>query len=595
MKNISVKMKMLLMSLVTLLGLLVLGGVAIIQLRNLEGQISTMMEESIRSDYDDNIKKQVDNAISLLDTVYAKSEAGECTLEEAEKEGADLLRELRYGESGYFWADTYDGDNVVLLGSATEGTNRMETQDAQGYQMVKEIIRVGKEADGGFTDYVFPKEGETEASPKRSYSKAFEPFGWVVGTGNYIDYIDTTVEEKTQSVSMEIQSTIMAIFGIEIVIIMIAVGLCIYVGGSIGKALTSAGGYIEMIAKGDFTRELPKNLTGRKDDFGVLGHNLEEMKTQVGSMMRDVKAEGEKIKGIVDRVNTTVDSLSSDVEDVSATTQQLAAGMEETAASSETIKNMSHEIEEAAKNIANRSQDGAEQAASIHQRATKAQTETREQRAHADAIHEEIRASLTKALEDAQVVKEIEVLSSAIMEITNQTNLLALNASIEAARAGEAGKGFAVVAGEIGVLAGNSSETATQIQAICNETKDNIAHVRSCFDQVIAFLQEDVQSQFAAYAEETKEYYQSICEVQKIIAEIAESSGIFAETVLNIQTQIRAVSDTPEKQTVDTSQVLEKTKKTEEMTEQMTKIVNENRKNAKAISQIVERFSLTEE
>lgn len=78
-------------------------------------------------------------------------------------------------------------------------------------------------------------------------------------------------------------------------------------------------------------------------------------------------------------------------------------------------------------------------------------------------------------------------MASQILSITSQTNLLSLNASIEAARAGEAGKGFAVVAGEIGVLAGNSSETATQIQAICNETKDNIAHVRSCFDQVIAF------------------------------------------------------------------------------------------------------------
>ena len=208
---------------------------------------------------------------------------------------------------------------------------------------------------------------------------------------------------------------------------------------------------------------------------------------------------------------------------------------------------------------------------------------------------EENKKSMEQAIRELQTLTRIDDMASQILSITSQTNLLSLNASIEAARAGEAGKGFAVVAGEIGVLAGNSSETATQIQAICNETKDNIAHVRSCFDQVIAFLQEDVQSQFAAYAEETKEYYQSICEVQKIIAEIAESSGIFAETVLNIQTQIRAVSDTPEKQTVDTSQVLEKTKKTEEMTEQMTKIVNENRKNAKAISQIVERFSLTEE
>ena len=51
----------------------------------------------------------------------------------------------------------------------------------------------GQEADGGYTDYVFPKEGETEPSPKRSYSKAFEPFGWVIGTGNYTDYIDDQV------------------------------------------------------------------------------------------------------------------------------------------------------------------------------------------------------------------------------------------------------------------------------------------------------------------------------------------------------------------------------------------------------------------
>lgn len=575
MKNISVKMKMLLMSLVTLLGLLVLGGVAIIQLRNLEGQISTMMEESIRSDYDDNIKKQVDNAISLLDTVYAKSEAGECTLEEAEKEGADLLRELRYGESGYFWADTYDGDNVVLLGSATEGTNRMETQDAQGYQMVKEIIRVGKEADGGFTDYVFPKEGETEASPKRSYSKAFEPFGWVVGTGNYIDYIDTTVEEKTQSASMEIQSTIMAILGIEIVIIMIVVGLCIYVGGSIGKALTSAGGYIEMIAKGDFTRELPKNLTGRKDDFGVLGHNLEEMKTQVGGMMRDVKAEGEKIKGIVDRVNTTVDSLSSDVEDVSATTQQLAAGMEETAASSETIKNMSHEIEEAAKNIANRSQDGAEQAASIHQRATKAQTETREQRAHADAIHEEIRASLTKALEDAQVVKEIEVLSSAIMEITNQTNLLALNASIEAARAGEAGKGFAVVATEIGGLAEQSKQTVGKIQEVTESVTAAVENLSGDAERLLEFVATDVVASYDMFGEVAEVYNQDAQDIDALISDFsATSEQLLAsiDGVLEAMDEIaNATNEGAQGTTNIASKVMDVRNRTEEVSDEVGK------------------------
>ena len=54
----------------------------------------------------------------------------------------------------------------------------METEDANGYKMVKEIIRVAVEDGGGYTDYVFPKEGETKPSPKRSYSEYFEPFDW---------------------------------------------------------------------------------------------------------------------------------------------------------------------------------------------------------------------------------------------------------------------------------------------------------------------------------------------------------------------------------------------------------------------------------
>lgn len=276
MKNISVKMKMLLMSLVTLLGLLVLGGVAIIQLRNLEGQISTMMEESIRSDYDDNIKKQVDNAISLLDTVYAKSEAGECTLEEAEKEGADLLRELRYGESGYFWADTYDGDNVVLLGSATEGTNRMETQDAQGYQMVKEIIRVAVEDGGGYTDYVFPKEGETESSPKRSYSEYFEPFDWVVGTGNYTDYIDDEIAAQDAEYSDFATQKAITLVSICIVLLIIVTLLVIQIAVDITRALKKISGHIEVIAEGNFAQSMDAAYLNRKDDFGQLSATFEQ-------------------------------------------------------------------------------------------------------------------------------------------------------------------------------------------------------------------------------------------------------------------------------------------------------------------------------
>ncbi len=166
--------------------------------------------------------------------------------------------------------------------------------------------------------------------------------------------------------------------------------------------------------------------------------------------------------------------------------------MEETAASSETIKNMSHEIEAAAKNIALRSQDGAEQAVDIHERAAKVQEDTRNQREHARQMHNELSESLTHALEEAKVVQEIEVLSSAIMEITEQTNLLALNASIEAARAGEAGRGFAVVASEIGGLAEQSKQTVSKIQSVTEEVTAAVENLSQDAERLLEFVATDV-------------------------------------------------------------------------------------------------------
>ena len=216
---------MIILALITLIGTLAIGILSVNRILIMERGSESVLRASIEEDYDENIKNQVDNAISMLDAVYAGYENGDYSYEEAETRGADLLRELRYGNGGYFWADTYDGENVVLLGSATEGTKRMETKDADGYQMVKEIIRVGQEPDGGYTDYVFPKEGETESSPKRSYSRAFERFGWVVGTGNYIDYIDETVEKETQAMRENVKTALIAIIGTGSLLIVIVMAV----------------------------------------------------------------------------------------------------------------------------------------------------------------------------------------------------------------------------------------------------------------------------------------------------------------------------------------------------------------------------------
>ncbi len=139
----------------------------------------------IMSAHDLLIKSEVETAVSMLKAIFTKHQQGEMTLDQAKKLGADLLRELRYGDEGYFWADTTEGVNVVLYGRKdVEGRNRLEDKDQQGTYYIKEFLAKGK-AGGGYVEYWFPKKGDTISQPKRSYVLLFKPLGWVVGSGYY--------------------------------------------------------------------------------------------------------------------------------------------------------------------------------------------------------------------------------------------------------------------------------------------------------------------------------------------------------------------------------------------------------------------------
>lgn len=137
---------------------------------------------------DSLIKNEVQTAVSLLETIYKKQQQGIYTTEKAKELGADLLRDLRYGSdnTGYFFADTVEGVNIVLYGSEVEGTNRYNA-NLNGINYIQEILKNGAQTGGGYTDYWFPKKGETEAKAKRAYSLLFSPFGWVIGTGYYLE------------------------------------------------------------------------------------------------------------------------------------------------------------------------------------------------------------------------------------------------------------------------------------------------------------------------------------------------------------------------------------------------------------------------
>lgn len=528
-------------------------------MKELQSKALETMETDEREAYDEQIKQQVDNVISLCQTIYDQYQAGVYTEAEARKLAADEIRQLRYGDSGYFWVDQYDGTNVVLLGNDTEGTNRMETKDANGYQMVKEIIRVGQEADGGYTDYVFPKEGETEPSPKRSYSKAFEPFGWVIGTGNYTDYIDDQVASIEKDFSSYVTGR-MTLFIIStliegIIVVLLLIMIIISIIRPLKKCISSIG----VMEQGDFSQAMGTALLKRRDDFGKLAASLESMRNEMSGLIGEVKSQATEITRMVQEIDDNIQALDEEIENVSATTEELAAGMEETAASSEEINAMSHEIESAAKSIATRSQDGATEADDIRDRAVGIKKTTTENDERTKAIHAEINEGLTKALEDIKVVDQIGVLAESIMEITGQTNLLALNASIEAARAGEAGKGFAVVADEIRVLAEQSKAAVVHIQDVTKNVVESVTNLADGAKKLLEFVGTDVVDSFAGFSDMADSYSNDAGSIDALVTDFSASSEQLLASINGVMDAIGEVSKAATEGATGTNDIAEKT------------------------------------
>ena len=590
MNNIKVRTKLVIVMVIALIALVLCSIVSNTSLSGLGNNALDIIENDMRSSYDEQIKAQVDNVISLCQSIYNRYEKGEYTLDEAEKLAADQIRDLRYGNNGYFWVDTYDGTNVVLLGNDTEGTNRMDAVDTNGFAYMQAIINAGKQEDGGFTDYVFPREGETESSPKRAYSKAFEPFGWVLGTGNYTDDIDDDVLDVKNEFSSYESNSRMAIIGIAVVMEVILILVLTLIIASIVKPLKKSLTHINEIAQGDFSKEFEQDLLKRKDDFGQLADSLEKMRSEMKELIGEVKSEALEITGMVQEIDTSLQALDDQIENVSATTEELAAGMEETAASSEEMNAMSHEIESAAKSIAERSQDGANEADEIRERAVKIKKDTDENDRRTRSIHEEINESLTKALEDIKVVDQINVLAKSIMDITGQTNLLALNASIEAARAGEAGKGFAVVADEIRVLAEQSKAAVAHIQEVTGNVTAAVENLANDAERLLEFVGNDVVESLGGFAEMANSYNSDAANVDSLVTDFSASSEQLLASINGVMDAISDVSKTATEGATGTTDIAEKVGNVVQEAEAIKQKAETTYHSAEKLQKNVERF-----
>lgn len=560
MTALKLKHKMLLLTIIPLVvAILVVMLVVKVELEEMGVHEVATIRSTMMHSKQETAKAYMDMALSAVKPVIDKASGPEDS--QAKAKVAEILRSITYGKKndGYVFVYDYSGTAIAMRPKPSlEGKNLMGLKDPNGIYIIKELIDKAKQG-GGYVTYLWSKPSKNMDVEKLSYALGISKFGWMIGTGFYIDDIDETVAAEQQNIDSHMIKTQLFIAGTGVVLLIFFIIVVLYVAGKIIQPLSDTAQALTDISQGegDLTRRL-KVMS--KDEVGQVSQSFNDFADKVQGLVIDLKGGIADLSQSTLQMNSVVSKTHTDVQKQRGETAQAAAAV--------------HEMAAAAQEVAGNAVGAASAAQEADNETLSGQKIVEDTIIAIQALSDDVnKASEVIGQLDTDADK-IGTIVNVIKEIAGQTNLLALNAAIEAARAGEYGRGFSVVADEVRTLANRTQQSTQEIQSMIERlqtgAREAVGVMNTSKAQSVATVERAAQASRSLSV--ITESVSTITQMNTQIASAAEEQTAVADEISQNVQQVADIADHSADNAEDLSST---TKEMSALEQRLMRIVNQ--------------------